>query len=198
MTKVLVLLGSPAPASNSAAAANYFIEAYSKNNPEAEIEIVRVVDNQVGTFTTTILSGKPTAEDMEVLGQRTAILEKYMAADKVILATPMWNFSLPGFFKEYIDCFFVAGKTFKYLAEPNERGNLNEGLLATKAIMHIQAMGGSHVGSPRDIGHAQIRQMFEFLDLVDMVYVPIEGTNIPGASTLDIAKEKLSELAKTF
>ncbi|MGL5042189.1 MAG: NAD(P)H-dependent oxidoreductase [Culicoidibacterales bacterium] len=200
MTKLLVLLGSPmAPdSSNSAKAAMHFVEEYRKANPEDEVEIVKIFDNKVSTLSPTVLMGSPVEADMENLAKRAAVLAKFKTAQKVVLAAPMWNFSLPGYVKEYIDCFFVAGETFKYLSEPDENGKIVAGLAAGKKVLHIQATGGFHKGTQADIGRAMIKQMFDFIGIDHVDYVAVEGAAIPGMLTLDSAKAELTELANKF
>lgn len=40
--------------------------------------------------------------------------EEFLQQDKIIIANPLWNLSIPTRLKAWIDCITVAGKTFKY------------------------------------------------------------------------------------
>lgn len=200
MAKVLVLLGSPSDATVSASSqvAMNFVEKYKQANPSDEVEIVNISENKAPTLTKTILSGTPTAEDFVALETRGAVLAKFKAADKIVLATPMWDFSLPGFVKEYIDCFFVAGETFKYLEQPDENGNIVKGLATGKKMLFIQSMGGVHKGTEGDIGYKMISQMFNFLGINDVTYVAVQGANIPGMTPVETAMSEVDAIVSTF
>lgn len=200
MAKVLVLLGSPSDATVSASSqvAMHFVEKYKQTNPNDEVEIVNISENKVSSFTKTILSGTPTAEDFVALEARGAVLAKFKAADKIVLAAPMWNYSLPGFVKEYIDCFFVAGETFKYLDQPDENGSIVKGLAAGKKMLFIQSMGGVHKGTEGDIGYKQITQMFDFIGINDVTYVAVQGAAIPGMTAVETAASEVDAIVSTF
>ncbi len=200
MAKVLVLLGSPLDATVSVGSqvAMNFVEKYKQANPSDEVEIVNISENKVPSFTKTILSGTPTAEDFVALETRGAVLAKFKSADKIVLATPMWNFSLPGFVKEYIDCFFVAGETFKYLDQPDENGSIVKGLAAGKKVLFIQAMGGAHKGTEGDIGYKMISQMFAFIGINDVAYIAVQGAAIPGMTPVETALPEVDAIVSTF
>lgn len=45
-----------------------------------------------------------------------AVLEKFLAADMVVIGAPLYNFGIPSQLKAWIDRIAVAGKTFRYTA----------------------------------------------------------------------------------
>ena len=200
MTKVLLLIGSPQAADKSAStqAAEYFVKKYQEAHAGVEVETVRIADLGEIRFTSSILAGQPTEADMEILGNRKALLEKYKVADKIVLAAPMWNYGLPGTVKEAIDTFCAAGETFNYLHEPDAEGNISVSLLPGKKLLFIQAMGGQHKGTPGDIAFAQVSSLFKFIGTKDITYVAVENVAIPGVDALANAQAELDTLVDTF
>ncbi len=76
------------------------------------------------------------AETERKRGRQKAILEQFLAADLIVIATPMWNFNAPPMLKAFIDTVLVAGKTFKYTAT----GPV--GLVPDKKVVVCNASGG--------------------------------------------------------
>lgn len=66
------------------------------------------------------------------------LTDLFVAADKVVLANPMWSLNVPTKVKAWVDTINVAGKTFRYSKE----GDLI-GLAGDKKFFHIQAMGSA-------------------------------------------------------
>ena len=58
-----------------------------------------------------------TNEEQQKVDRLSAILDEFLAADKYVFVSPMWNLSFPPVLKAYIDAISIAGKTFKYTAE---------------------------------------------------------------------------------
>jgi len=200
MENILVLIGSPqfADKSVSTQAANYFMEEYQKSHADVTFDVVRVADLPEIRFTSTILAGEPTEADMAILANREELLEKYSKADKIIVATPMWDFSLPGTVKEVLDTFCVAGKTFKYLDAPDADGNIVASLVPAKKVLVIQAMGGQHKGTANDLGFMQVQSILGFIGNKEIDYVAVENVAIPNVDSLATANTELKALAGQF
>jgi len=200
MENILVLIGSPqfADKSVSTQAANYFMEEYQKSHADVTFDVVRVADLPEIRFTSTILAGEPTEADMAILANREELLEKYSKADKIIVATPMWDFSLPGTVKEVLDTFCVAGKTFKYLDAPDADGNIVASLVPAKKVLVIQAMGGQHKGTANDLGFMQVQSILGFIGNKEIEYVAVENVAIPNVDSLATANTELKALAGQF
>ena len=109
-----------------------------------------------------------------------AELEK---ADTIVLAVPMYNFSIPSTLKAWIDHIARAGRTFRYTAHGPE------GLLKGKKVVVLTARGGHYSGqSPfraMDFQEPYLRAGLGFLGMSDVTFVHLEGLNI---STDEAAK----------
>ncbi len=97
-------------------------------------------------------------------------LEEFLAADAIVIAAPMYNFSVPTQLKAWIDRIVVAGKTFRY----TENGP--EGLAAGKKVVIVSTAGGLHVGLPTGVGHEDyLKVLFGFLGITDIEFVRAHG-----------------------
>ncbi|WP_420234439.1 FMN-dependent NADH-azoreductase [Pseudomonas sp. ABY48] len=121
----------------------------------------------------------------------TAMAE-FLAADAVVIAAPMYNFSIPTQLKAWIDRIAVAGQTFRY----TEAGP--EGLCGGKKLVIVSTAGGLHAGQPSGVGHEEyLKLMFGFLGITDIEFVRAEGlaygddmrTKAMGEATLQIGQQ---------
>ncbi len=102
-----------------------------------------------------------------------AALEAFMAADIVVVGTPMYNLGIPSQLKSWIDRISVAGKTFRY----GEQGPV--GLSGGKKVIIASSRGGIYsAGSPAAIFEHQesyLKAVFSFLGVSDITIVRAEG-----------------------
>lgn len=97
-------------------------------------------------------------------------MAEFLAADAVVIAAPMYNFSIPTQLKAWIDRIAVAGQTFRY----TEAGP--EGLCGDKKLVIVSTAGGLHAGQPSGVGHEDyLKLMFGFLGITDIEFVRAEG-----------------------
>jgi len=97
-------------------------------------------------------------------------MAEFLAADAVVIAAPMYNFSIPTQLKAWIDRIAVAGQTFRY----TEAGP--EGLCGGKKLVIVSTAGGLHAGQPSGVGHEDyLKLMFGFLGITDIEFVRAEG-----------------------
>lgn len=99
------------------------------------------------------------------------LVDQFVAADKYVFVTPLWNLGFPAMMKAYIDVICAAGKTFKY----TEEGSV--GLLTDKKAVHIQARGGVYEGASADweLGDRFMRKVLQFLGIPSIRSVIAEG-----------------------
>ncbi|SDA62711.1 FMN-dependent NADH-azoreductase [Pseudomonas sp. NFACC15-1] len=97
-------------------------------------------------------------------------MAEFLAADAVVIAAPMYNFSIPTQLKAWIDRIAVAGQTFRY----TEAGP--EGLCGGKKLVIVSTAGGLHAGQPSGVGHEEyLKLLFGFLGITDIEFVRAEG-----------------------
>jgi FMN-dependent NADH-azoreductase len=105
-----------------------------------------------------------------------ALIAELEAADTIVLAAPMYNFSIPSTLKAWIDHVARRGRTFNY----TEKGP--EGLLKGKKVFVLTARGGVYSnGAPAaalDFQEPYLRTVLGFLGLTDVTFVHFEGVGM--------------------
>lgn len=205
MTTLLVVKGHPLTAEDSFSlkGLDAFVAAYKAANPSDEIQVLDVfqanipeVDEEVASGYIALQSGKDfsdlTASQQDKISRLGGFTEQFIAADKVVIANPLWNLMIPASLKKWIDTINVAGKTFRYTA------NGPEGLTNGKKIMHLQANGGTYEGN--DPASQYLKGIFEFIGS-DYNHIAMEGqAYAPEQAEALLAAfiEKVETAAKTF
>ena len=81
-------------------------------------------------------TGPQTERQRALLAQSDALVDELLAADVVVIAAPMINFTIPSNLKTWIDNVARAGRTFSY----SEKGP--QGLVSGKHVILIVSRGG--------------------------------------------------------
>ncbi len=196
MSKLLYIQGSPrAGRSKSIAVAEAFVASYRQANPDDEIDTLNVFKESLPAFDGlavhakyTVLHGaSPAGEEMEAWRNIEAVIERFKAADKYVLATPMWNFGIPYRLKLLIDILVQPGYTFT----AKEDGSYT-GLVLDKPLFVAYARGGQYpVGTEFeafDMQKKYIELIFGFMGFGDIRSLVLEPTL---AATPEIIKQKL-------
>lgn len=113
-----------------------------------------------------------TVEESKKVSRINELADQFVAADRYVFVTPLWNLSVPPKMKTYIDTICIPGKTFKY----TESGPV--GLLKNKKAVHIQARGGVYLEGPArdfEMGDRYIRTILTFLGVTDIQSIIAEG-----------------------
>lgn len=127
-----------------------------------------------------------------VVAFSNALIAELQAADTIILAAPMYNFSIPSQLKSYFDHVARAGVTFKY----TEQGPV--GLLQNKKVYIITTRGGFYKDSPNDLETPYLKNLLAFLGLTDLEIVYVEGIGISAeqkAQAIQAAEAQVDTLA---
>jgi len=100
-------------------------------------------------------------------------VDEVIAADIIVIGTPMWNFGIPSSLKAWIDHIARAGRTFKYGATGPES------LLAPgKKVIIVSSRGGVYSNGPMkamDYQETYLKAVFGFLGLHDVSFIRSEG-----------------------
>lgn len=103
-----------------------------------------------------------TVTERDALAHSDALVAELMAADVLVIATPIYNFSVPASLKAWIDQVARARLTFRYGASGPE------GLLSGKKAYVIATSGGTEVGSAIDFATPWLRFVLGFLGISDV------------------------------
>lgn len=170
-----------------------FIEEYKLANPNDEITEIDLYNFDVNFLQADDITKMFGGEDNRAL----EVAKEFAAADKYVIASPMWNLNIPAILKAYIDYITYVGVTFKY----TENGPV--GLLENKKGLYIQSTGGFYSEAPQfNMGKTYVEGILGFLGVTDMQTVMLEGKD---SVAPEVAKEsfekveaELVELAKKF
>lgn len=167
----------------SMAAGKAFIETYKETNPTDEIVTLDLFKEDIPNLDADVMSGwgklragqhidALSTEELAKVSRLNEILDQFIATDKMIFVTPMWNFSFPSVVKTYIDAVAVPGKTFRY----TETGAV--GLLHNKKVLHIQARGDfyseGHLAD-EELGDRYLKHIMNFMGITEYEGLFIEG-----------------------
>lgn len=109
-----------------------------------------------------------TVGQQAIVAYSDMLIDELRSADTIVLAVPMYNFSVPSTLRAYFDHIARAGVTFRYTASGSE------GLLTGKSAYVIIARGGIHSGAS-DTQTPYVRQFLEFIGIHDAQFVHAEG-----------------------
>ncbi|MFC4810372.1 FMN-dependent NADH-azoreductase [Paenibacillus sp. GCM10023250] len=211
MAKLLYITAHPHDHSKSfsMAVGQAFIDAYKDAHPQDEIKHLDLYNIQIPHIDADVFSGwgklregseftALSAGEQAKVARLNELVDEFVAGDKYVFVSPMWNFSYPPILKAYIDAICVAGKTFKYTSE----GPV--GLLPDKAAIHIQASGGIYSEGPAmgmESGHRHLKSIMSFLGVTDFKGIFCEGMAAMADKAEQIkakAIEEAKQAAKTF
>jgi FMN-dependent NADH-azoreductase len=100
-----------------------------------------------------------------------ALVEELKAADTIVFAVPMYNFSVPSTLRSYFDHIARSGGTFRYTA------NGPEGLLKGKKVFVFITRGGVYADAA-DTQTPYLKQFLGFIGLTDVKFVYAEGLSM--------------------
>ena len=127
-----------------------------------------------------------TPQQRAELAMSDMLIEELQTADEIVMAVPMYNFSVPASVKAWIDLVCRAGMTFRYGA------NGPEGLLADRPVYLVMATGGVPLGSEVDFASGYLRQVWSFLGITDLRLIAADGLNRNSQAALARAREQIS------
>lgn len=211
MAQVLYITAHPhnETQSYSMAVGKAFLDTYKEKNPSDDIIHLDLYNENIPHIDADVFSGwgklrsgqgfdELSADEKAKVSRLGELSEQFVAADKYIFVTPLWNFSFPPVMKAYLDSVAVAGKTFKY----TEQGPI--GLLTDKKALHIQARGGVYSEGPAaemEMGHRYISVMMSFFGVPSIEGLFVEGHNAMPDKAQEIKENAIArakDLAQTF
>lgn len=129
-----------------------------------------------------------TEDDKKLFKFSDELVDELLAADTIVISTPIYNFGPPAAAKAWFDMVARAGRTFEY--EPTGPKGLVEG---NKKVYLVVTSGGVPVGSPVDFCTPWFKQALNFLGISDIEIIDSSQLNI-NDDNLKKAKEKINNL----
>ena len=179
MNNILLVLASPRDrASYSHQIGRRIVDNLKSRYPAANVVVRNLAKEPLHDVTEGFITGRGIAKDKrsvaeaKVLELSDVLVGELMAADVVVLATPMHNFGVSASMKAWIDHIVRPGVTFSY----SDKGLM--GLAAGKKTILVLARGGIYSEGPMkayDFQEPYLRTVLGFIGITDIDVVRIEG-----------------------
>ena len=189
--------------SQSRLIASEFIDRWRQSHPRTTVVERDLTADSIPHLSLAAFAASMTAADTRSTAERQAaaladaLIEEVEAADVIVLAAPMYNFSIPSTLKAWIDHITRAGRTFRYGAAGAE------GLLKGRKVFIITGRGGIYSddgpAKAMDFQEPYLRAMLAFLGL-DVTFIHVEGLKISpeaAASGIQRARKAIGDLLPT-
>jgi FMN-dependent NADH-azoreductase len=179
MKNILFIQTSPrGPQSYSQKVAQSVVDELRIPYPTADLVVRNLAQNPPPHIGEAFVGALPippaqrTPEQTAALKLSDALIDELAAADIVVLAVPMHNFSVPSTLKAWIDHVVRLGRTVSYSQ------NGPEGTLKGKRVILVLASGGVYSDGPArplDFQETYLRAILGFIGLTDIEVVRVEG-----------------------
>ncbi|HTI82597.1 MAG TPA: FMN-dependent NADH-azoreductase [Acetobacteraceae bacterium] len=175
--------------------AREFVDIWQATHPGTTVTERALMPDAIPHLSLDVLGAAMTPADKRSAEQAAAaqsadqLIEELEAADAIVLAAPMYNFTIPSTLKAWIDHVARAGRTFRYTA------NGPEGLLKGKQVFVVTGRGGIYSGDAPakvfDFQEPYLRAILGFLGLNDVTFIHVEGLKIsPEAAERGVAQAR--------
>ncbi|EKB1969460.1 FMN-dependent NADH-azoreductase [Vibrio parahaemolyticus] len=173
---------------------NKLVEDFIKNVDQDKLTVRDLAANPLPVLDFAVATALRATEDLSqeqqaVLDLSDTLIEEVKAADTLVIAAPMYNFTIPTQLKNWIDLIARAGVTFKY----TENGV--QGLIEGKKAIVVTTRGGIHKDSPTDNVTPYLRTVLGFVGITDVEFVYAEALNMGEDAASKGISEAQSQLA---
>ena len=194
-----------------------FLESYMETHPDDTIleldlftQHLPYLDADLADGLTKVKHGIPlTPEEQKAISIADQYLDQFLKADKVVIAFPLWNMTIPAVLHTYLDYLNRAGKTFRYTPPEDIKDKSDPfasatGLIPDKKIAILNARGGVYSQGPTSIlemGVNYVKNTFGFYGVKNIETVIVEGHHQFPDQAEEMIKEgieKAALLAKNF
>ncbi|WP_163654142.1 FMN-dependent NADH-azoreductase [Listeria sp. PSOL-1] len=208
MENVLFIKANGLPKERSVSVTLYetFLESYQERHPDDIITELNLFEADLPYYDAVMMNGlykeangeAVTPEEKRLADIANSYLEGFLAADKVIIAFPLWNFSIPAQLLTYLFYLSQAGKTFKYTAE----GVV--GLIPNKKVALLNARGGVYSEGPltdHEMSATYVKNVLAHFGIKNPELIVVEGHNAKPNQAKELIATGIteaSELAQNF
>ncbi|MBS0351301.1 MAG: NAD(P)H-dependent oxidoreductase [Proteobacteria bacterium] len=158
-----------------------FLDAFIKHHPDWVIDQLNLSKEELPNLSQKNVSGKYMLLDgkdlfgslKETWAEIVQHIERFKTADRFLISTPMWNFSIPYMLKQYIDLIVQPRYLFHYVDDQPE------GLIKGKKMLVITSRGGQY-GNAQALDNQEpyLRTIFGFVGITDITFVKADGMDM--------------------
>lgn len=172
------------------------VEEFIKNVDQDKLTVRDLAANPLPVLDFSVATALRATEDLSqdqqaIVDLSDTLIEEIKAADTLVIAAPMYNFTIPTQLKNWIDLIARAGVTFTY----TENGV--KGLIEGKKAIVVTTRGGIHKDAATDSVTPYLRTVLGFVGITDVEFVYAEALNMgedAAAKGISEAQSKLAEL----
>lgn len=172
------------------------VEEFIKNVDQDKLTVRDLAANPLPVLDFSVATALRATEDLSqdqqaIVDLSNTLIEEIKAADTLVIAAPMYNFTIPTQLKNWIDLIARAGVTFTY----TENGV--KGLIEGKKAIVVTTRGGIHKDAATDSMTPYLRTVLGFVGITDVEFVYAEALNMGedvAAKGISEAQSKLAEL----
>ncbi|KQL44169.1 FMN-dependent NADH-azoreductase [Brevibacillus choshinensis] len=180
MTTTLFVKANNRPVEQSVSVKLYeaFLNSYRVHHPNDQVIELDLYTEPMPYLGNAMISGNYKASQGLPLTEQEKFehaivnrhLKQFVDADKVVIAFPFWNLTVPSILHTYLDYLHRPGVTFRYSAEGAK------GLLPTKKVALLNARGGIYEkGNSAEMAIRFVRNHLQFFGITDITEVVVEG-----------------------
>ena len=172
------------------------VEEFIKNVDQDKLTVRDLAANPLPVLDFSVATALRATEDLSqdqqsIVDLSNTLIEEIKAADTLVIAAPMYNFTIPTQLKNWIDLIARAGVTFTY----TENGV--KGLIEGKKAIVVTTRGGIHKDAATDSMTPYLRTVLGFVGITDVEFVYAEALNMgedAAAKGISEAQSQLAEL----
>lgn len=195
MKRLLHIIATPREdESRTLQVSEVFLDAFREAHPDWLIDELDLSKEALPSLSEKSVSGKYVllgGKELygtlkELWGEIIQHIDRFKTADRFLISTPMWNFSIPYMLKHYIDLIVQP----KYLFRYREDGSV-EGLVKDKKMVVITSRGGNYEGKTKSLDHQEpyLRTIFGFVGIEEIEFIRAE----PMDKGAEMRERKLAE-----
>jgi FMN-dependent NADH-azoreductase len=138
-----------------------------KNN--GDTLVVRDVAEKPVTQLSGSVLGQLQDANSKVSIEHNELINEIKDSDVIVIAAPMYNFSIPATLKNYFDAITKAGVTFKY----ETKGPV--GLIQNKKAYVIISRGGKYKEAGITFQEDYLKMQLDFIGITEVKFIFVEG-----------------------
>lgn len=181
-----------------------FVREWKQAHPDGTVTYRDVVASPPAHFTGLMFAGvftragERTSQTEQALAESNTLTNELFAADHILFAVPMYNFSVPSTFKAYIDSIVIPHRTVSY------EDDVPRGRHTGKRCTIITTSGASYApGTPLasyDHFEPYVRSVLAFIGIHDITFIKAEGLDflppVQRDASYAAAETRLQEVAR--
>lgn len=197
---ILMVTSSPrGEAAHSTALANALLGTLHTANPDASVVVRDLIASPPPYIDQAFVSGQAVAADQRSEAQAAAIATsdlygaEFAAADTIIIAAAMINFSIPAQLRSWFDSLLRAGLTFRYTS----KGSV--GMMGGRKVYLVVARGGFYSEGrfkDADFQIPYLRTLLGFMGIDDIEVINAEGLALGPDSVKAATDAALAQIAQ--